>query len=558
MYIVYQSAIGTVYNDTSPPYSPERLNTLLACTYYAIVPSGNQGSNLAAQRRQFSNLAHAMRQDGLQAADNRFYVDPSDRRNLRNAAHAHYQARMGFIVFSTDVTRRDAQVSDISTELSDLQSRSDNLMNILELTSILDYIRAGFNNTQDSYKFVNRLSRRMNLPIPRHKPAGVILKELRCNILHVSGLHQALTPAETRFLTHLVPIETRISNTTGRMTREGELTPLECTNTIRLNEDGQMATALSSDLIITHTYDKPLLIIHYASEQEAAEHRTTLEQIPHTSLVKRMHSSTWDAMVEVWFSTVRFVTQAVTHPEWLETDKPGYESCMRRLTQPSADWQPLKIIFWLDGWKGTTAVKIRLYDPSGFTLPNRITPPFRVMEFMKQEKDLFEPDTLGKIEKAIEALYMARVPIRNTGQVTSFDQVILLGDHPAMAKMISVKTGQAHYPSPFSSVRVTDKALRPIANTNRVTLADVVRFKKAFSELVADRHRTSDPFALYGDFHLGTDHPVIFAKTEESDRVIPLDRIVLCPPIMHDSHNLLEQVAAMCNQFKRYSLRGRD
>ncbi|KAG9394029.1 hypothetical protein J8273_4391 [Carpediemonas membranifera] len=139
---------------------------------------------------------------------------------------------MGFIVFSTDVTRRDAQVSDISTELSDLQSRSDNLMNILELTSILDYIRAGFNNTQDSYKFVNRLSRRMNLPIPRHKPAGVILKELRCNILHVSGLHQALTPTETRFLTHLVPIETRISNTTGRMTREGELTPLECTNTI--------------------------------------------------------------------------------------------------------------------------------------------------------------------------------------------------------------------------------------------------------------------------------------------------------------------------------------
>ncbi|KAG9390938.1 hypothetical protein J8273_7210 [Carpediemonas membranifera] len=89
------------------------------------------------------------------------------------------------------------------------------------------------------------------------------------------------------------------------------------------------------------------------------------------------------------------------------------------------------------------------------------------------------------------------------------------------------------------------KALHPIAGRHRLTIKDNLDDKTAYQAEVDDPNRVQDVLAIYGDF---TNERMVF----ENCSVIPLEKIVICPPFMHDSHRLLEQVAHICGSFKKH------
>ncbi|KAG9394351.1 hypothetical protein J8273_3986 [Carpediemonas membranifera] len=419
----------------------------------------------------------------------------------------------------------------------------------MELTSILMYVRNGFNSTQELFKLINNISRRLGKPISKNKTAEVLIKDLGIDMTRISGVSEALTEEERAFVKHLVPCRSVSGNTTWRRTMSGTQSRLELTNRLTVADGAEPTPFFDHDLVADHTWERPTLTLHYDSESDAVQHYQSLKgSVGIAHLGKRLNSSTWDKVETVWFDGVYYLQQAVLHPGWLESDQTNFERCSRALQDPGhVEFQPLKLLLWLDAWKRHTATfKIRIYDPSGFTFPNRITPPFRLVECLAGEKELTEEGNLQLVEEEVERIYQALIPIRGTDQVTTFDQVIVMGDHAAIRKLSSgIEGNGGHYPQPFNSIRRDHKALHPIPAHSRVTLHDLLEQKAAFHAVQADPDRVQDPKEEYGNF---SDKRAIFENRPEP-RVIHTERVVFCPPIMHNSHRLLEQVARLCASF---------
>ncbi|KAG9390725.1 hypothetical protein J8273_6976 [Carpediemonas membranifera] len=128
MHIVIQTFIGTVYDNTGPPRTAERMNYILAHTYLSLVGIGGNTQDRGRQRREFRELILEMANQGLFAdmeVDPRFFADPHDSRPFLRAVRSHRGVAPTFDVFVRDHARiavtheRLRRQHEVSTEETD-------------------------------------------------------------------------------------------------------------------------------------------------------------------------------------------------------------------------------------------------------------------------------------------------------------------------------------------------------------------------------------------------------------------------------------------------------
>ncbi len=269
------------------------------------------------------------------------------------------------------------------------------------------------------------------------------------------------------------------------------------------------------------------------------------------------------------FSLKKIVRHILLHAADVELEhatfrKVRQELC-KRVTVPQVTFHHVCLIMWFDGWAAgkhskanVTTVKVRLLDHTGTVLPQRITSPYRLLEYDGPESEL--PGYYQFLEDSLRELHnVTFMSCRHSNYRVRVDRVILLADNKA-ASLIIGTMGGGHFSCPFSPVSSKHYGISPfhINSQGKVRLqpADVRRDREAFRRTaLQNRAALNLAKSVYGD------HPPEESDTADSRRpympilgLLPTaDSLVqstfFVPPVMHCSHELMELLATAVGQF---------
>ncbi len=265
------------------------------------------------------------------------------------------------------------------------------------------------------------------------------------------------------------------------------------------------------------------------------------------------------------FNLVKMVEYMLLHPTDIELEQSSFTKTharVRSLSSAMGEHYTVTLLVWVDGWASgkhssacATTIKFRLLDTTGEVLPQKITAPYRLMEYHGQEKEF--PQYYPFLEGALTAV-RAKVfaTFRGSSCTVRVDRIILMADNKA-ATMIIGTLGAGKYPCAFSPVCADNFGLFPFhARGVRLRPEDVRSDRAAFFDALSRTTTESLVKELYGD------HPPENG-TSSSRRPynplmgsLPLGNTLVqstfyMPPIMHCSHELMECVATAVKQFDK-------
>ena len=517
------------------------LSELLAGAYRTIIPARQMvGVSIESYRQKYYSIA---RQLIVQRPDDT-YADgllSTDRRVLTRAVNSVRRVR---------VTLCESVPNNDLTALQDTVDRTQKYMRMwAQLLSIL----RGFREEQREIDLLESMAVGEILRIENPKPH----KTLGLSILNIEGLSETLTAKQQALIRLFVPCEIRRKpNQKIKRSLDGTVVvPLENCVSSSVTEQ-QLAqlndiTEIKRDVLragVARKYRVSFLTMT-DPDTEMIKDRLKLEG----AKVHQSVSRSWDRVAFVLFDLRTYVEEAVDTPNLLESEQETYKYSCSCLDEQNTEIMcnehlPLTLLIWFDQWRDiSTAVKIRLYDPSGFVFPTKLTSPHRLLEYEGAESDLwlYKDTIMGGIDQLLGRGFQ----VRNTGRVAFIQDVVLLGDTKCMQVVLGTMRG-GDFPVPSCPIERSNLARAP-ACTVRLTVGDVESSRDSFEHDmdqgnavqfdVYGRFPRLDPAAARRAGHLPA-RP-LFKEFERAAGFL------ICPPVMHVSHELLQRLAATAALF---------
>ncbi|KAG9396775.1 hypothetical protein J8273_1813 [Carpediemonas membranifera] len=546
------------------PRDEENVNIILANVYRSLDPEfgrravgsaeGTGSKELA--RHTFSHIVHELVNSAIidrEEVDQAFLaINP---RKFAGVVRSYTQQRFWTEAFVS----RHREIPRLQDRIAVLERTVANTERVMCLVNALRSVSEGVNSVSDSVVIFNNIASKLGCgeEVIRQSNNQLRLMSVDGDIRRLSGIEAILSEKQFDFLAPLVPTTLETGHNTFRY-KDDKAYPLEQTLRFRASEDDiplvrDSARSIGIDADVS--VEGAFMTVFYNSVTARDAHIPHLKTLGFT--LKKLTSATWQYVQEAHFDLRAHFEKLVAYPQAACLTVKERDAVSAALNQQRShvdpDEQPrtipLVLIVWFDAWKSqTTALKCRFYDPNGFVFPSILTPPFRVLEYQGKESDI--RSHFSVVDQIIDMACKAVPKVRDTRHYCSIEKLILIADHPAMAKMIGTTCG-GDYPSPFQPIHAANKGWSPFGVRYRLSLYDVVKAK----QMVSDAEPGVDLTLEWGSFKAKKEkviRPTMLASTE-----IPLSEVYISPPIMHISHDLIEQFGNIFKMFPSYTVEGR-
>ncbi|KAG9391279.1 hypothetical protein J8273_7647 [Carpediemonas membranifera] len=546
------------------PRDEENVNIILANVYRSLDPEfgrravgsaeGTGSKELA--RHTFSHIVHELVNSAIidrEEVDQAFLaINP---RKFAGVVRSYTQQRF----WTEAYVSRHREIARLQDRIAVLERTVANTERVMCLVNALRSVSEGVNSVSDSVVIFNNIASKLGCgeEVIRQSNNQLRLMSVDGDIRRLSGIEAILSEKQFDFLAPLVPTTLETGHNTFRY-KDDKAYPLEQTLRFRASEDDiplvrDSARSIGIDADVS--VEGAFMTVFYNSVTARDAHIPHLKTLGFT--LKKLTSATWQYVQEAHFDLRAHFEKLVAYPQAACLTVKERDAVSAALNQQRShvdpDEQPrtipLVLIVWFDAWKSqTTALKCRFYDPSGFVFPSILTPPFRVLEYQGKESDI--RSHFSVVDQIIDMACKAVPKVRDTRHYCSIEKLILIADHPAMAKMIGTTCG-GDYPSPFQPIHAANKGWSPFGVRYRLSLYDVVKAK----QMVSDAEPGVDLTLEWGSFKAKKEkviRPTMLASTE-----IPLSEVYISPPIMHISHDLIEQFGNIFKMFPSYTVEGR-
>ncbi|KAG9389687.1 hypothetical protein J8273_8991 [Carpediemonas membranifera] len=266
-----------------------------------------------------------------------------------------------------------------------LLEKIENTEHAFQFAMALKRITEGVNVVDDEVTVFNAIAKRLGIQTMKFDVSHYALKDLGCDIRNVFGVKEAMKDHEADFFESLVPDEIHCSHNTFRYDQNNQKFPLEHTTRFPIAADaiGSLPVPVNNYL-----HDGTHITIFFNSEDERDQCVSMLSHLNPTKL----KSDRWAFVKSVKYNISSRIARGIQSPQYLETARDiWYDTTthVSREARVEASYIPVDILIWFDAWRGTTtAVKFRLIDMTGEVFPQRVTSPFRLLEYQGKE-DLF-------------------------------------------------------------------------------------------------------------------------------------------------------------------------
>ncbi|KAG9394117.1 hypothetical protein J8273_4482 [Carpediemonas membranifera] len=291
-----------------------------------------------------------------------------------------------------------------------------------------------------------------------------------------------------------------------------------------------------------------LILSPYEGQIDAVCQRLSANDV----VFRRYHNSRHEYASSLTYNLRKWIIFALDNPASVERAKNSFtvaKTAMRNsVDSSSASVKTIQLFVWIDGYrKASTAVKVRLYDSSGKVLPQLITPPYTIYQYSGDEGDLHKHSAVieNLIRQATTISYDKCFMMPNC--TVKVELTAILADHKAMQIICGVSKG-GYSRSPFSAIEFPLLPRNPYdAFCSRLTLGQTVQGR---TTLLNGEHQTT----LFHSLDNGQVQTPLFCHYDNDTRQFyvnspSLSQVIVCPPVMHVSHELMRQMWVLLERF---------
>ncbi|KAG9391999.1 hypothetical protein J8273_6729 [Carpediemonas membranifera] len=482
-----------------------------------------------------------------------------------------------------EVERLRARVQELEKQLRDTTC-------LLDMMSSLNAILSGKNNDTAFHSMFNSFASRLGLDtIGRTQKRREPIAGLDMSILNIPGLREALSEEEVADLSCFIPVEYAIQEAGVTVTADSSRLTVPIGQTVNFIGSQELIDATVERLQLTPTdavrFGQTTKLL-YADAIDAKQARDTVraDRIHRRQGLRStiISPNPWDFVSSVFFDCEAICTSVLLRPMAFVADKPARKTCLEVCAKDdeveAGRVFNLELCLWVDGWKhGTTAVKFRLGDKEGIAIPGKLTRVFTLLEFIGHEDQI--PSLYPRIAAEISNLVNLHFCVRQTGAIAQICRVHTLADNKALQVLLGTMRGGKNRcvfsvlsdsefisnPYGFSTIRDRIAAANPQYKVISVQLSDLLLRRQMY--YAAQKQEIDHLSSTLG--------PGRRVRIKEKDRItldlqhrygkykwdenqfIPLfqdspalaELTTVAPPLMHTSHELLEQVACLVKMF---------
>ncbi len=408
-------------------------------------------------------------------------------------------------------------------------------------------VAEGHNSYERIRKMKVQLARNREVsvtPLPAPKPKT----SLNLSILSCEHVRACLSPIHQELVKVFTPCtsERRVPTIFKGHFGDSASVPIEEVITVNFIPNESVATILSLEGILrsTHTVTKCMqgvcvqLHCERVSDTKAALFRLKKENRCLRQIsITHYSPDRWITTEQVTFNLARYISFAIANPAMVVDDAAERKKNEKRQLVPGT--HKLYPIIWLDGWKTlTSAVKCRLYDPTGAIFPCHITPPYRIVEWQGKESEVTKhSDVLSDL--LIEAVGQSYM---HGTMTVVLEPGFILGDHKALQILCGIPRG-GHYPCPFTTCKRADMAVLPFECEHRYTILDLVYDR---NQVLTHGAHEGNLARQHGRWQVDriSERPILFQD------IGALQQYHIIPPMMHNSFALMKMIWKLVSMLK--------